>query len=65
MRAQVAAQISRQLDSLQGREGGTLNIDGMHAMVEQEVQQRVRQEMAAVQQAGASSGGLTLWYTDV
>lgn len=64
MRAQVAAQISRQLDSLQGREGGALNIDGMHAMVEQEVQQIVRQEVAAVQQA-AGIGGLTIWTTDV
>ena len=65
MRAQVASQISAQLDSLQGQEGGTLDIDGMHAMVEHEVQQIVRQEAAAVQQAGQSTGGLTLWTTDV
>lgn len=62
MRAQVGAHMSAALDSLHGRDG-TLNIDGMHAMVDHETQQLVRQEAAAVHQAGTS--GLTLWTTDV
>lgn len=64
MRTQVAAHMSRALDSLQVRDSGTLNIDGMHAMVEHEAQQLVRQEAAAVHHA-PTTGGLTVWTTEV
>ena len=64
MRTQVAAHMSRNLDSLQVREGGTLNIDGMHAIVEHEAQQLVRQAAAAVHLA-PSTGGLTVWTTEM
>jgi hypothetical protein len=64
MRTQVAAHIGAALDALQPRGGGTLNIDGMHALVDQEVQQLVRQEIVNVQQAASGAGGLTIWTTD-
>eukprot|EP00892_Ulva_mutabilis_P006764 jgi/Ulvmu1/445/UM001_0452.1 len=59
MRAQVAAHAGAALDALHAPGTRERCMDGMHALLEPETQQAVRQEAAAVSQMCGS--GLTLW----
>lgn len=60
MRTQVAAHVGAALDALHAPGTGERRMDGMHAMLEPETQQALRQEAAAASQM--CGNGLTWWH---